>query len=90
MFLGPTRRLQHRRQVSVDHFNDQATQRTGHAVLGAYRAVIGQRREVDSQIESLTAVGANEPRTGSGAGGQLCWTDSHDERGLLVVSNRRI
>ena len=79
MSVCSTRRLQRRRAITVDYFDDQATEGTAGAFLSGPRVVVGQRREVDSQIESLTAAGTNQPRTAGRAGDQLGRTDSRDE-----------
>ena len=87
MPVRPTRRLQRHSAASFDDVDHQAAQRT---VFGGPGVVASHRREVDRQVESLATASSDQPRTGDGAGGKLCWTDPSDERRLCVVSDRRM
>lgn len=76
-------RLQRRRPITVDDIDEQTAQGTSDVgtSFGVARVVnVVELREVDGQIESLTATCANQPRTAGGAGTQLCRTDPRDER----------
>jgi len=82
MFGSATRRLQRRCTTSVDDMDHKAAQGAGRLAGSGVRVVVvggGQRREVDGQVESLTAAGAHRPRAGDGAGDQFRWTDLRHE-----------